>query len=86
MSSESAKKTGKTRQEVIENFIKNRDLMAVSGPPIYSPLSSDEYTMYEPPEEFSSVPVRPNSYPNYMTPQAPELDANPLSSIPPNMV
>tara|TARA_Y100000768_G_scaffold82791_1_gene59034 strand:- start:4695 stop:6353 length:1659 start_codon:yes stop_codon:yes gene_type:complete len=83
---ETAKKTGKTRQEVIENFIKNRDLMAVSGPPIYSPLSSDEYTMYEPPEEFSSVPVRPNSYPNYMPPQAPELDANPLSTIPPNMV
>ena len=35
--------------------------------------------------EFSS-PAQADSYPNYMPPQAPELDANPLPTLPPNMV
>lgn len=81
-----AKKSNRSRQEVIDDFIKNRGLMSAGGPPMYTPLSNDEYTMYEPPEEMSAIPVRPDSYPNYMPPQAPELDADPLPTLPPNMV
>ncbi len=64
---ETGRKTGKTQQEVISNFINNRGLLS-AGVPVTAPLmaAQDNY-----------VPTAPNQFPNYMPPQAPELDANP---------
>lgn len=66
--------TDKERRELFKKF---PDLFFSGAPlPTSSLFSSQEM----------SAPAQADSYPNYMPPQAPELDANPLPTLPPNMV
>tara|TARA_B100000242_G_C43047982_1_gene489279 strand:- start:757 stop:2448 length:1692 start_codon:yes stop_codon:yes gene_type:complete len=66
-----------TEEERRELFKKFPDLFFSGAPlPTSSLFSSQEM----------SAPAQADSYPNYMPPQAPELDANPLPTLPPNMV